>query len=233
MIKGIYQSARSLLAANRNMEKISSNLANVNTVGFKREGLFSEILKSAGTSEIRSSVDTSQGDIRQTLNPLDLAIEGDGMFTIQTPNGFEFTRKGNFKISDDGFLVNEQGNKVIGKGGEINLSDFLNHQQVDIKVSGNGEVNINNTHVADLLVVKIDDYEKRRVGLNFNSTQDIQDLAQDNEFQIKQGFLEESNVNPMVELENMINVSKDYETAYKMVNYLDGSLEKTNDLGRI
>jgi flagellar basal-body rod protein FlgF len=233
MIKGIYQSARSLLAANKNMEKISSNLANLNTVGFKREGMFSEILKSAGNSEIRSSVDTSQGEIYETLNPLDLAIVGEGMFTIQTQNGYEFTRKGNFKISDDGFLVNEQGNKVLGKSGEINLMEYLKGEQTDIKISNNGEVSINNNHIADLLVVKIDDYEKRKMGLNFNSPQDIQDMAQESEFEVKQGYLEESNVNPMTELENMINISKDYETAYKMVNYLDSSLEKTNDLGRI
>ena len=233
MIKGIYQSARSLLAANRNMEKISGNLANINTVGFKREGMFSEILKSAGNSEIRSSVDKSQGDIYETLNPLDLAIVGEGMFTVQTPNGYEFTRKGNFKVSDEGFLVNEQGNKVLGKSGEINLSEYLNGEQTDIKISRNGEVKINETHVADLLVVKIDDYEKRKMGLNFNSIQDISDIAQESEFEVKQGYLEESNVNPMIELENMINISKDYETAYKMVNYLDSSLEKTNDLGRI
>ena len=233
MIKGIYQSARSLLAANKNMEKISSNLANLNTVGFKREGMFSEVLKSVGQSEVRSSVDTSQGEIYETLNPLDLAIVGDGMFTIQTQSGFEFTRKGNFKISDDGFLVNEQGNKVLGKGGEINLTEYLNAEQTDIKISTKGELSINENHVADLLVVKIDDYEKRKIGLNFNSTQDIQDLAQENEFELRQGYLEESNVNPMVELENMINLSKDYETAYKMVNYLDSSLEKANDLGRI
>ena len=233
MIKGIYQSARSLLAANKNMEKISSNLANLNTVGFKREGMFSEVLKSAGNSEIRSSVDKSQGEIYETLNPLDLAIVGEGMFTIQTQNGYEFTRKGNFKISDDGFLVNEQGNKVLGKSGEINLMEYLNGEQTDIKISRQGELSINETHIADLLVVKIDDYEKRKMGLNFNSTQDINDMAQVNEFEVKQGYLEESNVNPMIELENMINISKDYETAYKMVNYLDGSLEKANDLGRI
>ena len=233
MIKGIYQSARSLLAANKNMEKISSNLANLNTVGFKREGMFSEILKSAGNSEIRSSVDTSQGEIYETLNSLVLAIVGEGMFTIQTQNGYEFTRKGNFKISDDGFLVNEQGNKVLGKSGEINLMEYLKGEQTDIKISNSGELSINETHIADLLVVKIDDYEKRKMGLNFNSTQDIQDMAQESEFEVKQGYLEESNVNPMIELENMINISKDYETAYKMVNYLDSSLEKANDLGRI
>jgi flagellar basal-body rod protein FlgF len=233
MIKGIYQSARSLLAANKNMEKISGNLANLNTVGFKREGLFSEILKSEGKSQIRSSVDTSQGEIYETLNPLDLALVGEGMFTIQTQYGYEFTRKGNFKISDEGFLVNEQGNKVMGKGGEINLMEYMNGEQTDIKIARNGALSINETHVADLLVVKIDDYEKRKVGLNFNSTQDIQDLAQESEFEVRQGYLEESNVNPMIELENMINISKDYETAYKMVNYLDSSLEKTNDLGRI
>lgn len=233
MIKGIYQSARSLLAANKNMEKISGNLANVNTVGYKREGLFSEILKAEGNSQIRSSVDTSQGDIFETSNPLDLALVGEGMFAIKSNSGYEFTRKGNFKISDDGFLVNEQGNKVMGKGGEINLMEYLNGAQTDIKVSHNGALSINDTHVADLLVVKIDDYEKRKQGLNFNSIQDIQDFAQENEFEVRQGYLEESNVNPMVELENMINISKDYETAYKMVNYLDSSLEKANDLGRI
>lgn len=233
MIKGIFQSARSLLAANKNMEKISGNLANINTVGFKREGLFSEILKSAGKSEIRSSVDTSQGEIYETLNPLDLAILGEGMFTIKTHNGYEFTRKGNFKISDEGFLVNEEGKKVLGKSGEINLSEYLNGEQTDIKISRNGEVKINETHIADLLVVNIDNYEKRKMGLNFNSIQDISDIAQESEFEVRQGYLEESNVNPMIELENMINISKDYETAYKMVNYLDSSLEKTNDLGRI
>jgi flagellar basal-body rod protein FlgG len=178
-------------------------------------------------------VDTSQGQIYETLNPLDLALVGEGMFTIQVQNGFEFTRKGNFKISDDGFLVNEQGNKVMGKGGEINLMQYLNGEESKVKVSLNGELTVNDTHVADLLVVKIDDYEKRKAGLNFNSTQDIQDLAQESEFEIRQGYLEESNVNPMIELENMINISKEYEAAYKMVTYLDNSLEKTNDLGRI
>lgn len=233
MIKGIYQSARSLLAANKNMERISSNLANLNTVGFKREGLFSEILKSAGQSEVRSSVDASQGDIYETSNPLDFAIMGEGLFTVKTENGYEFTRKGNFRISDDGFLVDEKGNNVMGKEGEINLQEYLNGQQTDIKVSAKGEVSINGFHAADLLIVKIDDYERRKMGLNFSSTQDIKDLAQDTEFSVRQGYLEESNVNPMVELENMINISKDYETAYKMVTYLDSSLEKTNDLGRI
>lgn len=233
MIKGIYQSARSLLAANKNMERISSNLANLNTVGFKREGLFSEILKSAGQSEIRSSVDSSQGDIYETSNPLDFAIMGEGLFTVKTENGYEFTRKGNFRISDEGFLVDENGNAVMGKDGEINLQEYLNGEQTDIKVSAKGEISINDFHAADLLVVKIDDYERRKMGLNFSSTQDIKDLAMETEFSVRQGYLEESNVNPMVELENMINVSKDYETAYKMVTYLDSSLEKTNDLGRI
>lgn len=233
MIKGIYQSARSLLAANKNMEKISGNLANINTVGFKREGMFSEILKSVGQSEVRSSVDTSQGDIYETSNPLDLAILGDGMFALKNKNGYEFTRNGNFNIADDGFLVDQNESKVLGKNGEINLLEYLNSEQTDIKISHKGEISINETHVADLLVVKIDDYEKRKMGLNFSSEQDIKDLAMENEYQVRQGYLEESNVNPMIELENMINISKDYETAYKMVNYLDSSLEKTNDLGRI
>lgn len=233
MIKGIYQSARSLLAAQKNIERIATNLANVNTVGFKREGLFTEVLKNTGNSEIRSAVDTSQGNLVQTFNPLDLALVGDGMFAFKTNDGYEFERKGVFKISEDGFLVDEKGNKVLGKNGEINLSEFQNGNRTDIKINTKGEITLNNNYVDDLLIVKIDDYERKERGLNFDSIQDIKDFAQESEYEIKQGYLEESNVNPMIELENMINVSKDYETAYKMVNYLDSSLEKTNEIGRI
>lgn len=233
MIKGIYQSARTLLAAQKNIERIATNLANVNTVGFKREGLFTEILKSTGDAEVRSSIDTSQGNLVQTLNPLDLALSGEGMFTFKTDNGYEFSRKGVFKISDDGFLEDEKGNKVLGKNGEINLSDYQNGNTTNIKINSKGEITVNNNYVDDLLIVKIDDYERRERGLNFNSIQDIKDFAQESEYEVKQGYLEESNVNPMTELENMIKVSKDYETAYKMVNYLDSSLEKTNDIGKI
>ena len=215
------------------MEKVANNLANINTTGYKREGMFSEILSSMSQPKIRSVVDTGQGELYTTSNPLDMAINGEGLFVVESDRGYEFTRNGNFNISDEGFLVNEEGKKVIGKNGEIDLSSFLNSEESKITVSRNGEIKINETPVSELLVVKIDDFEKRRTGLNFNATENIMDFAQQDNYEILQGYLEESNVNPILEMENMINISKDYETAYKMITYLDGSLEKANEIGKL
>ena len=115
MIKGIFQSAKSLQACNKNMEKVANNLANINTTGYKREGMFSEILSSMTGPKIRSVVDTSQGELFTTSNPLDMAINGDGLFVLQSENGYEFTRNGSFRISDEGFLVMKKEKKLLVK----------------------------------------------------------------------------------------------------------------------
>lgn len=235
MIKGIYLSARSLQSYNRNMEIISNNLANINTLGFKKQGLFSEILTSSGTPQIREYSDKTQGEIYGTSNLLDLAIDGDGMFVLKSDSGFEFSRDGRFHISDDGYLVNQQGQHVLGRNGEINISDFTLTEDNTINISKDGTISIGSQNIDTLMIAKIDgsEYEKRRMGLNFDPAQNIDDLADQGSYQILQGYLEESNVNPILEMENMIKVSKDYESAYKMITYLDGSLEKTNDIGKI
>lgn len=235
MIKGIFHSSRSMMAAAKNMEIVANNLANLNTVAFKREGSFSEIMTAVGNSQIKSAIDLSQGEIYKTSNTYDLAIVGEGTFVIKTDDGYEFTRNGSFRVSDDGFLINERGQKVMGKKGEINLSESFLNDKNSVLISRQGEVKIGDVSLDELLIVKInpDDYEKRRLGLNFNATEEIQEVVDSEKYQIMQGYLEESNVNPILEMENMINVSKDYETSYKMITYLDHSLEKSNEIGRI
>jgi len=235
MVKGIFQSARGMLSTNKNMEIIANNLANLNTVGFKREGTFSEILSSVGNPKIKSAIDLSQGEIYETANPLDLAVVGDGVFVLKTESGYEFTRNGNFRISEEGLLVNENGHKVMGKRGEINFSSFVLENQKSILISKQGEIKIGEVVADELMLVKInpEDYEKRKMGLNFDPTENVDTSLDINDYQIMQGYLEESNVNPILEMENMINTSKDYEASYKMVTYLDQTLEKSNEIGRI
>ncbi|NWF88859.1 MAG: flagellar hook basal-body protein [Ignavibacteriaceae bacterium] len=235
MIKGIFQSARGMQSANKNMEIIANNLANLNTIGFKREGTFSEILSSVSEPKIKSSVDLYQGEVFKTSNPLDLAISGEGEFVLKTENGYEYSRNGKFKISDDGFLVNETGHKVMGKKGEINLSDYILEDQNSILITRQGEIKLGESSIDEIMIVKIspEEYDKRKLGLNFNPTESVETILDSNEYQILQGYLEESNVNPIQEMENMITISKDYETSYKMVTYLDHSLEKSNEIGRV
>lgn len=235
MIKGIYHAARSLETQNKNLERIANNLANLNTVGYKREGMFIQILNQLGSPQVKSPVDMSQGELVETKNPLDLAIVGVGLFVVKTEKGYEFVRNGNFQISQEGFLVDKEGRKVIGKNGEINLSEYQLNENNLLSISRNGEIKIGENVIDNLLIAKLneDTYEHRKEGLNFDSVSDIQELAEEGEYQILQGYLEESNVNPIQEMENMIRVSKDYESSYKMVISLDESLQKSVEIGKI
>lgn len=235
MIKGIYHAARSLETQNKNMERIANNLANLNTIGYKREGLFIQILNQLGGPQVKSPVDLTQGEVFETKNPLDVAIVGIGLFVVKTDKGYEYIRNGNFQISPEGFLVDKQGRKVIGKNGEINLSEYKLDENNMLSISRNGEIKVGENSVDTLLIAKLDEdkYDFRKEGLNFDSISDIEELAEENEYQLLQGYLEESNVNPIQEMENMIRVSKDYESSYKMVITLDESLQKSVEIGKI
>lgn len=235
MIKGIYHAARSLETQNKNMERIANNLANLNTIGYKREGLFIQILNQLGGPQVKSPVDLTQGEVFETKNPLDIAIVGVGLFVVKTDKGYEYIRNGNFQISPEGFLVDKQGRKVIGKNGEINLSEYKLDENNVLSISRNGEIKVGENSVDALLIAKLDEnkYDFRKEGLNFDSISDIEELAEENEYQLLQGYLEESNVNPIQEMENMIRVSKDYESSYKMVITLDESLQKSVEIGKI
>jgi len=233
MIKGIYYTGRSLENKIRNIDVIANNIANINTVGFKRQVPFIEVLNSSGTSTIKQTTDHTQGEIVQTSNPLDVAIKGDGYFTIQTNEGPQLTRSGKFSLDSDGFLINEQGNKVLGKNGEINISQNIINDNGKLSISKNGTISIGENEIDTLLIQKKNNAEEndRTSGLNFqpgnNST-----LADESEYNVSQGYLEGSNVNPVIEMESMIQKNKDYETAYKIMNFLDKSLQNANEIGK-
>jgi flagellar basal-body rod protein FlgG len=235
MIKGIFYAARSLNNHTKNLERIANNLANINTIGFKREGMFVEILNQVGSSDIRTPVDLSQGAISQTNNPLNLAIAGNGYFVLQSDGQFELTRNGSFFLSEDGFLVNSEGKRVIGKNGEISLLNYTIDQQQNLMISENGEIKIGDTLIDVLLIARSNEQFNKlgRLGINFNEALDINFSENENNYKILQGFLEESNVNPIEEMENMIRISKDYEASYRIVQSLDDSIQKANEIGKV
>lgn len=235
MIKGIYYAARSLNNGFQRMSNIANNLANINTVGYKREIPFTEVMLSAGKSQLVQFTDFRQGGLTKTSSPLDLAISGSGFFVVETPNSTELTRNGSFTVSDDGFIVNNQGDKLMGIKGPINLNDFLLNENKELKVLRNGEIYVGKQYVDSLLIMQSDDplSLRRDSSMNFLSlTGDFIPVDEDS-YQVMQGYLEDSNVNPIVEMEEMIKSSKDYQSSYKMINFLDKSLEKANEIGRV
>ncbi len=235
MIKGIYLTGRSLDGKMKSMEVIANNLANMNTTGFKRDVPFAEVISKAGDIKIRQITDFQEGTPSATSNTFDFYLSGKAFFTVKTERGLELTRNGRFALSRDGFLVTEEGNRVIGKNGEINLSQLMLNKETDIIVTQDGEIRAGDQIIDHLLIAQIDNHSELR---KVNATNFVFEDGRFQEadpvyFQVLQGYIEESNINPVIEMENMIQTNSDYEAGYKMMLSLDDSLGKANEIGKI
>ncbi|MCX6151052.1 MAG: flagellar hook-basal body protein [Ignavibacteriales bacterium] len=235
MIKSIYSAAQNMRFKMKDIEVIANNLANINTTGYKRELPFAEVLSRAENKNTKQLTDFSEGVAITTGNPLDLSIKGIGFFVLQTDGGDILTRSGKFMISEDGYLSDEKGNKVLGQKGAINLSDILLDQSTTVKISADGEVRIGEKIIDKLLVAKIDDQK------NLIRTQDQGFAYEDGDFEtadesgynIFQGYIEESNVNPIQEMQSMIEINRDFESTQKMIVAFDNFLGKVNESGKV
>ncbi len=235
MIKGIFLAGRSMDSKFKSIEVIGNNLANVNTNGYKKAMPFTEVISKYNNVEINQATNYSQGNFVATNNPLDLSVNGNAFFSLQGNDGMNFTQNGKFSISDDGFLVTDQGKMVLGTKGPININNYQLDKKQSINISKNGDIKIGDTYVDKLLMVKLDPSDKfaRKDGTNFSSVDGKYLVAEDGDYQINQGYLEESNVNPIEEMTNMIKVHNEYNSASKMVNYLDESLSEANEIGKV
>lgn len=236
MIKGIYSSGNNLHYKVKNMDIVANNLANLNSTGFKRELPFSEIIERFKNENIKQLTDFKQGTLLSTGNQLDMALSGNAYFTLEKPDGGEeYTRRGQFKVSNEGFLVNDQGYKVVGKSGPINLSGTQLDEDTNITVSKSGEMKIGDKILDELKIVKLDDSQPlvRKEGLNFALDTGMYVEAEEDTYELQQGFIEESNVNPVLEMQDMISINKEFETTQKVINALDQSLEKAIEAGKV
>jgi len=235
MIKGLYSAAQNLYAKMKNIEIVSNNLANINSTGFKRELPFSEIISRFDSPNIKQITDFSNGAFTQTTNPFDLAISGKGFFTIKKETGTELTKNGKFSISDDGFLTDQNGNRVQGKKGDINILDSILDKNEKVVITKSGEIKAGEKIIDELLISSPDDELSlvRTDGLSFTNTDELYTTAENELFEVHQGYLEESNVNPIIELQSMIELNSNFETTRKMINSMDDSLGRTNEVGRV
>jgi flagellar basal-body rod protein FlgF len=220
----------------REIDIVANNVANADTTGFKVEQLMlgAEIGQRARNDAIRPGAsfvldngvgrDFGQGAMKQTGRTLDFAIEGDGaFFAVQDgANGQAYTRDGAFTMDPEGRLTTKQGQAVLGGGAEIVLDPELGQPTVgaDGTITQDGEI------TGRLSVVRFDTLavlEKGGDGLYRNGS-NVQP-AEANDAKILQGSLEASNVNPLIEITNLVEISRAYESVTRMI-------ENTNDLSR-
>lgn len=207
----------------QSLEMLANNLANVETGGYKadRERFSLYIGPDASadpatgenaTLPLIESIwtDTSQGVLRDTSNPLDVAIDGAGMFVIQTPQGVRYTRNGNFRVNSKGALAAGDGNPVLAKnGGTITLQ-----QGVQVDVDQNGSVQQAGQTVAQIETVQFDPGNLEKTGLNYFVPLKGA-AAKPASGKIVQGKLEQSNVGTAESAVRLIAIMRQFETLQK------------------
>jgi len=221
------------LAAFRSMDVIANNLANVSTPGFKREtAQFEEYVMQEPPAEGQTGTQTlsfvkdagilrdlSQGELNHTGAPLDFGINGNGYFMVQTPAGMRYTRDGHFSLDPNGQLVNSDGHPVQGDGGAITITPDAG----DINVGPDGTISsIINGNINQLGKLQVVDFANdaalTKQGANLYSTTQATQPATAT---VQQGMLEGSNVQPVIEITHMIDVTR----AYQMTATLSSSQE--------
>ncbi len=213
------------VALGRELDVVANNIANINTTGFKADGsLFEEYLSSAArTAGAGSRVsfvrdrgtwhDLSNGPTDQTGNPLNVAIDGKAFLAVQTPRGERYTRNGSFQINAQGELVTSEGYQVLGDAGPIRLQP--NDRQITISTDGTVSVRegVANTDSlrGKLRMVEFGDVRQmQKDGASTFKTADGSQPAPTTQSRIIQGALEKSNVQGVIEMTRMIEITRSY-----------------------
>ncbi len=222
------------------LDVVSNDMANVDTVGFKTQHVtFKEYLLPQINQPDRTAkgeiewTDFKEGALRHTGNPLDFALTGKGFFVVKTPNGNLYTRAGDFTLNARNELVTQQGYPVLGRGNTtITLNDTTGK---GIWLSGDGRLFVDGQEAGRIAVVKFKNPNGlKRLGSNLYMATTKSGTAQQSDTGIKQGYIEDSNVNPVDTMIHLINIYRGYEAEQKTLQTVDQlNAKAAGEIGRV
>mgnify|MGYP005833195953 CR=1 FL=1 len=229
MYRGIYIALSGAILKETQLETITRNLSNSNTIGYKREGLsFRDCIVSEERGRIMASassvnIDFSEGQLIRTGNTLDIAINGDGFISLA---GNRYTRRGDLKRDKDGFLTTREGIRVLGKNGPIRIPDGR------IEVDREGNIAVNGVTIDRIKIVNLSiNNNMVRVG---DSAFYTEEAGKETKAEVLQGYLEGSNVNVIDEMVKMITTLREFESYQKVIHAFDEATSKlSNEIMKI
>lgn len=250
MSVAIYTATSGAVAQQMRLEILANNLSNINTVGFKgdratfRASYVQELekddtKKTSASKEVQmpssslpfgSFTDFSSGQVKHTGNLLDLALEGNGFFCVKTPNGIKYTRAGNLTINKEDTLVTQQGFPVLGDGGAIKIDGH------GIIVDGEGNISVDGGQIDTLKIVDFPrPYRLDKAGDTLFVPLDPGAKGNKAEgVEVRQGFVEISNVSAVSMMMEMIEALRGYESYQKVIRSVDEVTSKAiNEVGRV
>ncbi|MCD6293588.1 MAG: flagellar basal-body rod protein FlgF [Deltaproteobacteria bacterium] len=243
LTQAMYAASAGAYKNQQRLDVLANNLANINTPGFKQDKLVfrvpvgaekegnsqTDYLQGPSAAMARGGwTDFSQGILRCTDNPLDLALDGTGFFCVRTPEGTRYTRNGSFTINGDGVLATRDGHPVLGKGGEIKIDGR------NVSVDEEGKVSVDGSEVGTLKVVSVLQPESLKKMGNTLFASAGADEKEAEGFKIREGYIETSNVNAIRAMTEMIDISRSYESYQKTIQFLNDATKKSiNEVGRL
>ena len=207
----------------RQMDVIATNLANLETAGFKSEHMiFAELVQKTSDGEFLSIVhdvsfvrDLTEGPMTGTQSPLDLAIRGDGYFVVDTPDGKRYTRHGVFQLDNTGNIVTTGGHPVLGSSG---APIAIPLDASTITITRDGTISADANEIGRIKLVRFDDRQAlSKVGSGLYDAKD-QTPRPANGAEVLQGMVESSNVKGVVEMTRMIDTVRSYQAAAKLID---------------
>ena len=224
---GMTSAAAALQMLERRQQVLANNLANANTRGFKADTVFARMVGDA-VAAADSAVDMTQGSLTETHNGLDVAVEGSGFMVVNTARGERFVRGGSFQLNSNRELVDASGNPVMGEDGSITVPPGV------VSIDNAGLVKVDSKPIARL---RLETIGPKVQLVHEGGTMFVPDASRKSvattDRKIHQGFIEESNVNTMSAMSEMIEVMQRYTAAQKSIATLDSARGiAVNDLAK-
>ncbi len=257
MVKGLFTSWTGMVNEQKRLDVITNNLANASTVGYKKDGVTNQSFKNLLTYKIKDVsenysnrqigsmslgvrigevyTDYNQGSLRSTGNTYDFAIQGSGFFNVTTTDSagnqtVKYTRDGSFTVNQDGKLMDVSGNTLMGEGGEITIPS----EAAEVRADESGNIYADGVFIDKIKLTDFTDYNYlKKQGDSFYLALDGATQL-DSTATIQQGYTEQSNVNVVREMSNMIAITRAYEANQKVIQTIDGSLEQAvSSVGKV
>ncbi len=212
---GLSAAAAALQMLERKQQVLANNLANASTRGFKAESAFARMMDNQ-LAVVDTAVDLTPGTLTETHNTLDFALEGDGFFVVDSPGGERLVRNGSFRLDANRRLVDSQDNPVLGENGVITMPAGI------IEVDTTGLISINGRPLQRMRIERVEQGTDlaHEGGTHFLPVSSRQAIPPE-ERTVRQGFLEESNVNPLTAMTEMLSVLHRYGAAQQTLSTID------------
>jgi flagellar basal-body rod protein FlgG len=257
MVRGLYTAYTGMANEQKRLDIIANNLANSATVGYKEDNVTNQSFDNMLTIKIKDESEAyndrpigymsmgvklgevytnhGQGSLRQTTNTYHMALEGKGFFTVSVTDkagnaSTGYTRNGSFTMTKDGHIVDTDGNHLMGESGEVQVPTDAGDVTIDLQ----GAIYADGTYIDTLQIADFEDYNY----LKKTSDTMYQAIDGANEIQsnalVRQGFTEQSNVNVVSEMVEMISITRAYEANQKVIQSVDKTLElAANSVGKV